>query len=363
VICKSNRHMNSVLQNLTIQIGNRRVGPQHPVFIIAEAGVNHNGQPELARQLVDAAFRSGADAVKFQSFVASEMISAAAPKAEYQLQTTDPTETQLEMVQRLELSPTAHQTLNDYCRDLGIQFLSTPFDRTSADLLNELEVPAFKISSGDVTDWPFLDYVARRGKPIILSTGMSYLSEVAQALKVIRDAGNHETILLHCVSNYPAAASDVNLRAMKTMADEFQVPVGFSDHTAGTNVAIAAVALGASVIEKHLTLDKNLPGPDHRASLEPEEFKALVEGIRAVESALGNGDKEPAASESDTRRVARRSLVSANPLDEGTILRSEMLSEMRPGTGISPSAIGDVLGRRLRRKLESGELLSWSDLQ
>lgn len=350
-------------QNWSIRIGNRLVGPQEPVFVIAEAGVNHNGDLDLARQLIDAAVQAGADAVKFQTFVTEQVISAAAPKAEYQLQTTDPTETQFEMVRRLELSPAAHHTLSGYCRDLGIQFLSTPFDRTSADLLNELKVPAIKIASGDITDWPFLAYVARSGKPIILSTGMSYLGEVEQALKVIRDAGNNEIILLHCVSNYPAAPADANLRAMRTMADEFKVPVGFSDHTAGTTVAIAAVALGASVIEKHLTMDKNLPGPDHRASLEPQEFRALVEAIRTTESALGNGNKTPAASESDTRRVARRSLASASVLDEGTVLQSHMLNEMRPGTGISPSSIGEVVGRRLKRKLESGELLSWSDLQ
>ncbi len=350
-------------QNLSIRIGKRLVGPDEPVFIIAEAGVNHNGQLALAKQLVEAAVESGADAVKFQSFVATGLVSGAAPKAQYQLQTTDPGETQFEMIKRLELSPAAHRTLRDYCRQLGIQFLSTPFDRTSADLLTELEVPAFKISSGDITDWPFLDYVARSGKPIILSTGMSYLKEVEQALQVIRDAGNNETILLHCISNYPAAAADANLRAMKTMADQFQVPIGFSDHTAGTTVAIAAVALGASAIEKHLTLDKNLPGPDHRASLEPTEFKELVESIRTVESALGNGDKKPAVSESDTRRVARRSLVSANALNEGTVLQPHMLNEMRPGTGIPPSSIGEVLGRILKRKLEPGELLSWSDLQ
>lgn len=345
-----------------IQIGDRLVGPGQPVYVIAEAGVNHNGDLELARQLVNAALEAGADAVKFQSFIADELVSSTAPKANYQLQTTDPAESQYEMIKRLELSVEAHEAINDHCKTVGIQFLSTPFDRRSADLLQRLGVPAFKVSSGDLTDWPLLQYLARFQKPIILSTGMSYLDEVRGSLEVIHGAHNSEVIVMHCVSNYPAAAADANLRAMQTMTDELQVPVGFSDHTEGSAVALAAVALGACLIEKHLTLDRNLPGPDHRASLEPDQFKSLVAGIRRVESSLGNGLKEPAASEKDTRNVARRSLVAAMTLDAGTILETAMLSEKRPGTGIPPSALSAVVGRKLARKVEPNEMISWSDL-
>ena len=345
-----------------IQIGDRLVGPQTPTFVIAEAGVNHNGNLDMALQLVEAAVAAGADAVKFQSFIANELVSASAPKAKYQLETTDPEESQLEMIQRLELSPAAHETISEHCQESGIQFLSTPFDRISADRLQQLNVPAFKMSSGDLTDSPLLEHVARFQKPMILSTGMAYMSEVADALKAIRAAGNPRVILLHCVSNYPAAAADANLRALRSMMDEFQLPVGFSDHTEGPVVALAAVALGACVIEKHLTLDRKLPGPDHQASLEPNEFRSFVSDIRRVESALGNGVKEPAQSESDTRNVARRSLVAAVGLEEGTLLTADMLNEKRPGTGIPPSAIGQVIGKKLRRRIEPNEMLSWSDL-
>jgi N-acetylneuraminate synthase/N,N'-diacetyllegionaminate synthase len=266
------------------------------------------------------------------------------------------------MIKRLELSAEAHEAIRGHCAKVGIKFLSTPFDRASADLLRQLDVPAFKVSSGDLTDWPLLEYLAGLGKPIILSTGMSDLDEVRGSLNVIQRAGNPDVIVLHCVSNYPAAAADANLRALQTMADEFQLPVGFSDHTEGYAVAIAAVALGACVIEKHLTLDRNLPGPDHKASLEAQEFKVLVDSIRAVESSLGNGVKQPAASETDTRNIARRSLVAARTLEAGTTLEPAMLVEKRPGTGIAPSAIDKVIGKRLTRRLEPNEMIRWSDL-
>lgn len=345
-----------------IQIGDRFVGPRAPVYVIAEAGVNHNGDVTMALQLVDAAVDAGADAVKFQSFVGTELVSASAPKAEYQLRTTDPAESQLEMISRLELSGEAHETINSHCRVRGIQFLSTPFDRVSADRLDQLQVPAFKISSGDLTNSPLLEYVARFGKPLIVSTGMSYLSEVAESVNVIRGAGNHQIMLLHCVSNYPAAPADANLRAIQTMMDEFQVPVGFSDHTAGSIVAVAAVASGACMIEKHLTLDRNLSGPDHKASLEPHQFQSFVSDIRAVESSLGSGRKEPAASESNTRSVARRSLVAGRSLEKGTLLQRDMLNQKRPGTGIPPNQMDAVLGKTLARNLEPNEMILWSDL-
>ncbi len=345
-----------------IQIGDRLVGPGAPVFVIAEAGVNHNGELQLALDLVDAAVAAGADAIKFQSFLADELVSASAPKADYQLASTDAAESQYDMIKRLELSQASHEAIRDRCAAAGIQFLSTPFDRGSADLLQRLGVPAFKVSSGDLTDWPLLRHLARFGKPVILSTGMSYLDEVSAAVEVIREAGNPEIIALHCVSNYPAAPADANLRAMQTMAAKLQVPIGFSDHTEGFTVALAAVALGACLIEKHLTLDRNLPGPDHRASLEPGELKALVTEIRKVESSLGGGVKAPAESEANTRSVARRSLVAATALAADTVLQADMLCEKRPGTGIPPSSAAEVIGKKLTRKLERNEMILWDDL-
>ena len=346
-----------------IKIARRKISHRHPCFVIAEAGVNHNGDVELAKRLVDVATEAGADAVKFQTFKAERVVSATAPKAEYQLQTTDAAESQLDMLRRLELSPEAHRELQAYCQERGVLFMSTPFDEESADLLDELGVPVFKIGSGEITNCPFLEYVARKGKPIILSTGMSYLSEVDEAVRVIHDAGCDQLVLLHCVSNYPADPADANLRAMQTMATAFQVPVGFSDHTPGIEVALAAVALGACVIEKHFTLDKDLPGPDHRASLEPHGLQALVTGIRTVELALGSGAKRPAQSEADNRLIVRRSLAAAFDIPEGAVLRSDMLRALRPASGISPALVEHVVGRRVRRSLMSGQLITWSDLE
>ena len=340
-----------------IRIGNRAVGFGEPVFIIAEAGVNHNGDVELAKRLINVAAEAGADAVKLQTFKAERVVSATAPKAEYQLQTTDAVESQLDMLRRLELSLEAHRELQAYCQERGVLFMSTPFDEESADLLDELGVPVFKVGSGEITNWPFLEYVARKGKPIILSTGMSYLSEVDEAVRVIRDAGCDQLVLLHCVSNYPADPADANLRAMQTLAAAFGVPVGYSDHTLGIEVAIAAVALGACVIEKHFTLDRSLPGPDHRASLEPDELKSLVRGIRTVEAALGHGCKKPAASEANTAAVARRSLVAVQDIPAGTTLTEELIATKRPGTGLPPAMRPYLVGRTVRVSVPDGTLL------
>ena len=240
---------------------------------------------------------------------------------------------------------------------------STPFDEESADLLDELDVPVFKIGSGEVTNWPFLEHIACKGKPVILSTGMSYLSEVGEAVRVIRGTGNHQLVLLHCVSNYPADPADANLRTMQTMAIAFQVPVGYSDHTPGIGAALAAVALGACVIEKHFTLDRDLPGPDHRASLEPHELQALVEGVRVVESAIGDGVKRPAQSEEDNRAIVRRSLAAISDIPKGAVLRSDMLKALRPASGISPTLLEHVIGRKAKRSLSTGQLITWSDLE
>lgn len=337
--------------------------PRAPCVLIAEAGVNHNGDLDLARRLVDVAADAGADAVKFQTFRAEKVASPAAPKADYQRLTTNPEESHGDMLRRLELAPEAHRELWDHCRARGLAFLSTPFDPESCDLLDELEVPAFKIASGEITNLLLLEHVARKGRPVILSTGMSDLEEVAQAVVVLSRAGCARPVLLHCVSTYPADPADANLRAMETLRRAFDLPVGFSDHTAGLAVALAAAALGARVIEKHFTLDRTLPGPDHRASLEPLELAELVAGIRAVEASLGTGIKAPQPSEANTRQVARRSLIAAQEIPSGTVLERGHLDALRPGTGIPPIDLDRVVGRRTRASLRAGQMITWEDLE
>lgn len=343
-----------MLKELTF--GKRVVGAGHPAFVIAEAGVNHNGNLDLAFQLVDAAIAAGADAVKFQTFIASELLTAEAAKAEYQKTTTGERESQLEMIKRLELSFGDFRKLKIYCDDQGITFLSTPFDFKSVDFLEGLGVVAFKISSGDLTNDPLLRYVAPKGRPVILSTGMSDMDEVREALAVLHGA---DVILLQCVTNYPAAAEDINLRAMLSMQSAFDVNVGYSDHTLGIEVPLAAVALGACVIEKHFTLDKNFAGPDHRASLEPQEFKAMVEGIRKVEASLGNGQKVPSASEASNAAVARRSIVAARDISAGTVITPADVAFKRPGTGLPPRMADQVLGKTARVDVKAGSLLDF----
>ena len=346
-----------------ITIGSKVVGPDQPVFIIAEAGVNHNGDLETARRLVDAGTDAGADAVKFQTFRTENIVSLDAPKAEYQSKTTGEGESQFEMLKRLELPFEAFRELQTHCRSRGVVFMSTPFDAESADFLAGLDVAAFKMPSGEITNLPFLAHVAGKGKPMIVSTGMSFLEEVAQAVETIRRAGCEELILLHCVSNYPADPADVNLRAMATMAEAFGLPVGYSDHTLGIGVAMAAAALGACVIEKHFTLDRALPGPDHRASLEPGELAAMVGGIRDVSAALGGGCKKPASGEADTARAARKSLVAACDIAAGTVLSERHVAVKRPGTGLAPSLLSSVIGRAARRDIPKDTVLAPDDLE
>lgn len=342
----------------TIQLGDRTVGAGRPCFVIAEAGVNHNGVMEMAMSLVDVAVAAGADAVKFQSFRAETIVAPQAPKAQYQLQTTGATESHFDMLKRLELSVASHVEIQQYCSSRHIVFLSTPFDVESIDLLDRLGVPAFKISSGDLTNLPLLQHAASKRKPIVLSTGMSNLQEVEEAVAVLAAAGCDQVILLQCVSNYPADPADVNLRAMQTMAERFRLPVGYSDHTTGIEIAMAAVALGACVIEKHFTLDRNLPGPDHRASLEPAELQAMIQGIRKVEAALGDGRKIPAASEANTASIARRSLMAASDISAGTRLTPEMVVLKRPGNGLPPRMLNELIGRKVRVEVASGSMLS-----
>ena len=345
-----------------LRIGRCEINSGFPTFLIAEAGVNHNGDPEIAKQLVEVAAAAGADAVKFQTFRAEELASFDAPKAEYQKRTTEQAESQLEMLKRLEISAETHRELSDFAKQRNIIFLSSPFDAESVDLLTRLGVPAFKIPSGEITNWPFLEYVAGKEKPIIMSTGMSDLTEVKQAVAVLRGAGCRELALLHCTSNYPAGAATSNLRAMETLREEFGVPVGLSDHTLGTEVAIAAVALGARILEKHFTLDRTLPGPDHAASLDPDELHAMVKAIRNVEAALCDGCKRPTAEEMEVRHVARRSILTRQSLPAGTRIAKEMLDFKRPGSGIPPSDLARLIGKTTIRDLHAGAQLRFEDV-
>jgi N,N'-diacetyllegionaminate synthase len=342
----------------TIQIGNSVVGVGGQVFVIAEAGVNHNGDVEIAKRMIEVAKNAGADAIKFQTFKAESIATADAPKAYYQRSTTESGESQLEMLRKLELSESAHYTLKEHCDKVGITLLSTPFDETSADLLERLSVPAYKLSSGDLTNWPLIEHVARKGKPLIISTGMATIDEVADAVFTATGAGCKELVVLHCVSNYPATAAEVNLRAMATMQKQFAIPVGYSDHTVGIAVCLAAVALGAAVIEKHFTLDRNLPGPDHPASLEPFELESLVRGIREVEVSLGSSNKKPSAEELETAKVARRSIVAAINIQCGSVLERESLILKRPGTGLPPSMLKTLVGKRARTDIPAGMLIT-----
>lgn len=346
-----------------ITIGERKVGVGEPCFILAEAGVNHNGSLELARELVDIAVEARVDAIKFQTFKPEKVSSPLAPKATYQLETTDTEESQLEMGKKLELPFEAFRELQSYCNAKGMLFLSTPFDHESADFLDELMVPAFKIPSGEITNLPFVDHIARKGRPLIVSTGMSTLQEVATVVETIRATGNEQLAILHCVSNYPAQPSSINLRAMHTMAEEFGVAVGYSDHTIGIDIANAAVALGACIVEKHFTINRDLPGPDHRASLEPHELAAMVRSIRDIEAALGDGCKRPALEELNTAMVARRSLVAAHYIHAGTLLTEDMIAILRPGTGLCPAMRPQLLGQRARHDIQAGTLLTLDMLQ
>jgi N-acetylneuraminate synthase/N,N'-diacetyllegionaminate synthase len=330
-----------------------------PVFIIAEAGVNHNGDLERALAMVDAAKAAGADAVKFQTFKAERLVSRGAPKAPYQEKTSPDDASQLSMIARLELNAKEHRLIKERCDRAGIQFLSTPFDESSADLLDELGVRLFKLPSGEITNKALLEHVARKGKPVILSTGMSELAEVERAVGWLKAVSPAPITLLHCLSEYPAPADQVNLAAMDTLRDAFGLPVGYSDHTLGIDISLAAAARGAAVIEKHFTLDRSLPGPDHKASLEPNELAALVRGVRAVESALGDGIKRPAPCEQANRLVARRSLVAARDLGRGHVLARADLSAKRPGTGIAPAELETLIGRPLKKAVVQDEVLTW----
>lgn len=341
-----------------IRVGERQIGNRQRCFVIAEAGVNHNADVSLAGDLVRAAAAAGADAVKFQTFSAERLVTRKSTKADYQLAATDPSESQFEMLKRLELPREAYPGLIGLCRRHGILFLSSPFDEDSADFLHGLGMPLFKVPSGELTNLPLLEHIAKKGKPMIVSTGMSDLGEVREAVAAVARAGNPAIALLHCVSNYPAAPEDINLRAMLTLGDEFGVPVGYSDHVAGNEIALAAVALGACIVEKHLTMNRKLPGPDQQASAEPAELRALIQGIRRVEAALGDGTKRPAPSERSTAAAARRSLVAARDIPRGTVMTDAHIALMRPGSGLPPAARTALVGRRAKQDIPGGTVLS-----
>lgn len=329
------------------------IGRGYPCFVIAEAGVNHGGNLDHALRLVDAAADAGADAVKFQTFRSDLLATVDAPRATYQ-----GVGSQRAMLRELELSESDHHQLRARCRERDLLFLSSPFDPESAALLARLDVPAFKLASGELTNLPLLEQLTAYAKPIFVSTGMAELAEVREAVATLRRTST-PFALLHCVSRYPADAADANLRAMHTLEMAFGCPVGFSDHTLGTDVALAAVALGATILEKHLTLDRQAPGPDHASSLEPAEFTRLVASIRRVESSLGDGRKRPVAGEAEIAAVARKSLIAACDLPAGKQLTDADLAAARPGTGISPARLTDIVGKRLRVSLREGEQLRW----
>lgn len=342
----------------TFNIEEHTIGLGCPCFIIAEAGVNHNGDLKMAEALIEAAASAGADAVKFQTFKTEHLVTSHAPKATYQQHTTDASESQFDMLKRLELSEEAHHILLPCCRERGVIFISTPFEEHSADFLATLGVSAFKIPSGEITNLPFLTHIAHKKKPLIMSTGMAKLGEVEMAVETVLAAGNNRLALLHCVSNYPADPADTNLRAMATMATAFGCPVGYSDHTEGIEIAMAAVSLGACIIEKHFTLDRTLPGPDHKASLEPDELKKMVQGIRKIEQALGNGQKKAAISEMNSAQVIRKSLVAAQNIPTGAVLSEAMIAIKRPGTGLPPTLRPYLVGRTARHDIPAGTLLN-----
>lgn len=329
------------------------------VFIIAEAGVNHNGSIKLAKQLVDVAVDAGADAVKFQSFKAADLVSKNAQKAEYQKTTTDEEESQFDMIKKLELDGHSHRELISYCKSKKIMFLSSPFDMDSIKLLHDLGLEIFKIPSGEITNLPYLREIGKLNKKVILSTGMANLKEIKDAIDILRTEGTQKDniTVLHANTMYPTPMRDVNLKAMLTIGETFDISYGYSDHTLGIEVDIAAVAMGAKCIEKHFTLDKNLEGPDHKASLEPDELKSMISAIRNIEIALGSGIKKPTDSETSNIQIARKSIVAKTKIKKGDVLNEKNLSIKRPGSGISPMRWDKIVGTKAKKNYNEDELL------
>lgn len=328
-------------------------------FIIAEAGVNHNGDKNLAYKLIDVAKESGADAVKFQTFKAEKGISKYTQMADYQKKNLGKEDSQIEMIKKLELSYKDFEDLKKYCDEKGIIFLSTPFDEESIEFLDKL-VPYYKIPSGEIVNYPYLKLIAEKNKPIIMSTGMANLSDVEKALDTIYSINQHtEIYLLHCTTNYPTPYEEVNLKAMITLKEAFKLPVGYSDHTLGIEVPIAAVAMGAQIIEKHFTLDRNLPGPDHKASLKPNELKAMVNAIRNIEKALGNGIKKPNKSEKEIEKVVRKKLVATRDIKSGETISEKDIAIKRSNIGLSPDFLEVIIGKKIIKNINEDEGFTW----
>ncbi|WP_407421263.1 N-acetylneuraminate synthase [Methanobrevibacter sp.] len=333
---------------------------KNSTFIIAEIGVNHNGSVELARKMIESASDCGVDAVKFQTFTSEDLVTKQAKTAKYQEENTNE-DSQFEMLKKLELSFDDFYELKKYAEDCGVVFLSSPFDIKSVDLLEELDVSLYKLGSGELTNFELIDYVSKTDKPLIISTGMASLDEIKETYDHIKNKDN--LVILHCITGYPTAFEEANLNFIKTLQREFDAPIGFSDHSLGIELPIAAVALGACVVEKHFTLDKTLEGPDHKTSLDPDEFKAMVSAIRNVEVAMGDGIRKFSENEREIKKVARKSIILNNDIKRGTVIEKEMLSIKRPGTGIAPKFVVDVIGKTVTKDLKSGHVLKWNDLE
>jgi sialic acid synthase SpsE len=350
-------------EKVTVIVGEHVLGDDYPPLLVAEAGVNHNGDLSLALEMVEAAREAGADAVKFQSFRADKMAAEGLMEVKDVEEITGGSKSSLEMYRRLELSESDHRALVERCRDVGILFLSTPFDPDSVDMLDALGVQAFKISSGDLTNLPLIQKAAGKGRPVFLSTGFSELAEVEEALRTVRESGSADVLLLHCVGAYPPPDREVNLKAMTTLRRVFNTSVGLSDHSAGIEAPLAAVALGAALVEKHFTLDNDLPGPDHKFSLNPRNFKRMVRAVQRVYTLLGSGDKVTADCETGERHAGRKSLHAARPLKAGAVLDEDMCIMLKPADGIMPRFLPKVLGRNIRRDLAPGDPIKWGDLE
>ncbi len=348
---------------MNIIIQKKVIGPDHPCFFIAEAGVNHNGNLENAISMIDVAIKAGADAIKFQTFIAENLMTRDAPKADYALNETNPKEKFFEMIKKLELSLPQFRKLKEVCELKGIIFLSTPFSIEAVDWLVDLDVPAFKISSGDLDNYPLLSYVIEKKKPIILSSGMADMPEVQETLNFIKKKHFSELVLMHCTSSYPTEFRDANLNVLDTYRTQFpNIVIGFSDHTPGTIMGAVAIAKGAKVIEKHFTLDKSMEGPDHKASLDPVELEDYIKNIRLAELAMGDPHKKITKAEENVRMVARKSIVSRIDLPKGTVLSLKHITVKRPGTGIPAKKIDDVLGRVINKDIKADTIISWNDL-
>jgi len=351
------------MADMKISINSRKIGEGEPVFVIAEAGVNHNGKLSLARRLIDAASDARADAVKFQTFKTENLVTISAKKAEYQKQSDSTSITQFQMLKNFELQETEFKKLSIYAKKKGLIFLSTAFDEDSVELLAKLKVPAFKIPSGEITNFPYLKKIAMQKKPVILSTGMSTIEEIREAVSLLKDQGCNEIVLLHCTTSYPASMESVNLRVLNTLRNIFCLPIGYSDHTEGIVIPIAAVALGACVVEKHLTLDRTLLGPDHKASVEPDEFKKMVRAIRDVESAMGDGEKKLEPCEECNRDIVRKSIVAAKNISKGSKIIKNMLAIKRPGTGIEPKYFEKIVGKKALFPIKKDTIINWDMIE